>query len=210
MISPIDVRRSLIASLSTDMRAWAKTHKAEVDALVAAAVHTRYEADFAARTGFGVGDVQQMRGPGGLVVPNPDQPKSGFRYTLTRFMFATKRGFTPNAPMDALLREPVVWNQSRGGFINRSTALEYDLRVSWLRPDGQWQRGYPWVVGGDGKPVPGKRVEGYHAPDVPCDVRCVSATGPKCECSCGGDNHGIGSALSFIPMSAALDGREGT
>jgi hypothetical protein len=26
---------------------------------------------------------------------------------------------------------------------------------------------------------------------VPCDTRCTSAKGRKCECSCGGHNHGI-------------------
>lgn len=26
--------------------------------------------------------------------------------------------------------------------------------------------------------------------DTPCDARCTSATGHKCECSCGGRNHG--------------------
>ena len=26
----------------------------------------------------------------------------------------------------------------------------------------------------------------------PCDDRCTSARGPNCECSCGGENHGIG------------------
>jgi hypothetical protein len=25
---------------------------------------------------------------------------------------------------------------------------------------------------------------------VPCDARCISARGPKCECGCGGANHG--------------------
>lgn len=26
--------------------------------------------------------------------------------------------------------------------------------------------------------------------DTPCDERCTSATGHKCECACGGKNHG--------------------
>jgi hypothetical protein len=25
-----------------------------------------------------------------------------------------------------------------------------------------------------------------------CDARCLAATGPDCECSCGGENHGAG------------------
>lgn len=26
--------------------------------------------------------------------------------------------------------------------------------------------------------------------DHECDARCLAATGPACECSCGGENHG--------------------
>lgn len=34
-----------------------------------------------------------------------------------------------------------------------------------------------------------KRIEGYFS-DHKCDVRCTHAKGHKCECSCGGKNHG--------------------
>jgi hypothetical protein len=33
-----------------------------------------------------------------------------------------------------------------------------------------------------------------------CDARCLNATGFKCECSCGGKNHGAG---SFTCMAVA-------
>lgn len=33
-------------------------------------------------------------------------------------------------------------------------------------------------------------VEGRRNDAVPCDARCTSARGHKCECSCGGRNHG--------------------
>lgn len=36
-----------------------------------------------------------------------------------------------------------------------------------------------------------KRLDGRHSPDVPCTEKCVNATGPSCDCSCGGHNHGI-------------------
>lgn len=39
------------------------------------------------------------------------------------------------------------------------------------------------------KLVPYWDVDGHHN-DTPCDARCTSATGHKCECSCGGKNHG--------------------
>lgn len=32
----------------------------------------------------------------------------------------------------------------------------------------------------------------------PCDHRCVSATGPKCECQCGGENHGTGLLVQVL------------
>ena len=28
--------------------------------------------------------------------------------------------------------------------------------------------------------------------EVACNARCMGASGPSCECSCGGDNHGGG------------------
>jgi hypothetical protein len=33
-----------------------------------------------------------------------------------------------------------------------------------------------------------------------CDARCMGATGPNCECSCGGKNHGRGFVESFPLM----------
>jgi hypothetical protein len=26
--------------------------------------------------------------------------------------------------------------------------------------------------------------------DMPCGEKCISATGPSCDCACGGENHG--------------------
>lgn len=37
------------------------------------------------------------------------------------------------------------------------------------------------------KPVP---VKGVVSLDKSCDGRCMNATGPNCECSCAGTNHG--------------------
>ena len=31
-----------------------------------------------------------------------------------------------------------------------------------------------------------------------CDERCTSATGPSCECACGGENHGIGALVEVV------------
>lgn len=35
----------------------------------------------------------------------------------------------------------------------------------------------------------GKRVVGHHSEKV-CGAKCLGATGPSCDCSCGGRNHG--------------------
>ena len=36
-------------------------------------------------------------------------------------------------------------------------------------------------------------VEGRHSDKTQCGARCMGATGPSCECSCNGENHGVGS-----------------
>lgn len=37
-------------------------------------------------------------------------------------------------------------------------------------------------------------LNGTHNPEKGCDARCMNATGPNCDCSCGGANHGAGHA----------------
>jgi len=37
-----------------------------------------------------------------------------------------------------------------------------------------------------------QRIEGFKVDTVPCDSRCTEAKGHKCDCSCGGANHGKG------------------
>lgn len=40
-----------------------------------------------------------------------------------------------------------------------------------------------------GRPVSGDEIAGAPTSHK-CDARCINATGPLCECSCGGKNHG--------------------
>lgn len=67
--------------------------------------------------------------------------------------------------------------------------------VRGLRSDGfsKWI-GYPQT--GAGGPLPVERVVEYKANPSrhACDARCVNAQGKvmRCECSCGGKNHGKG------------------
>lgn len=37
-----------------------------------------------------------------------------------------------------------------------------------------------------------------------CDERCIHATGQKCSCSCGGENHGIG-GLGIVAAGRATN-----
>lgn len=40
-----------------------------------------------------------------------------------------------------------------------------------------------------------KRIDGKVSEVHICDARCLNATGPNCECSCGGANHGMNHSL---------------
>jgi len=35
-----------------------------------------------------------------------------------------------------------------------------------------------------------KRIEGVYNDGIKCNAKCMNATGPNCECSCAGENHG--------------------
>ena len=38
----------------------------------------------------------------------------------------------------------------------------------------------------------------------PCDERCTGARGPKCDCSCGGENHGSNLLVEFVTVAGAI------
>src|SRR5262245_49924333 len=44
--------------------------------------------------------------------------------------------------------------------------------------------------GGCGKAKFAHAVRGKYSAKHPCNARCLTSTGPQCECSCGGKNHG--------------------
>lgn len=61
-----------------------------------------------------------------------------------------------------------------------------------------WGRGGPWAAL-EGEPrcadhprlvLRWKMIHGTHNADKVCTERCMGATGPSCECECGGENHG--------------------
>lgn len=35
-----------------------------------------------------------------------------------------------------------------------------------------------------------KRIDGHYNEGIKCGAKCINATGPNCECQCGGENHG--------------------
>ena len=41
-------------------------------------------------------------------------------------------------------------------------------------------------------------VKGTFRPAHECDARCLSSVGGKCECACGGKNHGMGYAAAEV------------
>lgn len=43
---------------------------------------------------------------------------------------------------------------------------------------------------GCGKPRYLSLVQGVRRADIPCNAKCLASYGPRCECSCGGRNHG--------------------
>jgi len=49
-------------------------------------------------------------------------------------------------------------------------------------------------------------INGHYSAEHVCDSRCMNATGPNCECGCGGENHGRGYhvELAWKPENASL------
>lgn len=72
--------------------------------------------------------------------------------------------------------------------------------ITGLRVDGGWSRavGFSAVMG---REIPVDRMVDYKQFPTrhECDARCMNASGKimRCECSCGGKNHGLGGAVSF-------------
>jgi hypothetical protein len=86
------------------------------------------------------------------------------------------------------------------GMSNKDFSLAFP-GVKGLAYDGFSKRvGYPLT--GNGGPLPVERVIEYKSNPSKhvCDSRCVNAQGKimRCECSCGGVNHGKGAFTSLL------------
>lgn len=49
-----------------------------------------------------------------------------------------------------------------------------------------------------------RRLEQYAETVAACDERCVDATGPNCNCACGGENHGTGRVVELWRDAGAV------
>jgi hypothetical protein len=73
--------------------------------------------------------------------------------------------------------------------LTRSDRIKEVSRTSAAElPDGRKWRGIDCC----GAPVAMKQVKGIRNDEIKCDSRCTSSKGHRCECSCGGKNHGAG------------------
>lgn len=91
----------------------------------------------------------------------------------------------------------VVVDGTRGYYLGRSFSegtrrwylaeqiiLQTPIRSAWV----------PSLACSCGAPMDGHRVEGRLNTAIQCNARCMGATGPNCECSCAGQNHGAAHA----------------
>jgi hypothetical protein len=80
------------------------------------------------------------------------------------------------------------WNPTMG----REVRLP---EITWTDAHGTTTRGEQAPVSPCGtcrRPTSGRPIQGRCNLAHRCDVRCLYAKGPDCECSCGGKNHGAG------------------
>lgn len=128
-------------------------------------------------------------------VPGPEGYAPGTRQTsdrLVRFFFAAPSGCAPIPPIETVERRERVLAHVFDQYRGRRLRWEEQYRA-YLHRDGTWQEQNPRVTvdcNGAMLTIIGERLEGTVSYEVPCNEKCTSATGPKCECSCGGENHG--------------------
>ena len=151
--------------------------------------------------------------PEGLIVlTDPRDARSRWRYRYDRYFFKTPAGEPRVMPQEFL-----TWNsqhliEGRPDRWGYRPPPRWETRSwAWWDPNaaggrGMWNTNAVQVrhVGADGARswiLPGMRLDGHYAADVPCNAKCLNATGPHCECSCGGANHGAGVSMRWIPAA---------
>jgi len=78
-------------------------------------------------------------------------------------------------------------------FGSRRNALKFGEAVELALHGCHWS-GCFTVCAGCGERFQLRRLLGKVVADKACGGRCMSATGPSCECACGGANHGANHA----------------
>lgn len=146
--------------------------------------------------------INQMRKRGMTVIElDARGNEETVHYRLVRYFFRTP-----------------AWADERFGpveTIQRTAVGPSGKTVTLLCEDGEWRRTNRWdatprrIPSKGGVPVTsrviaGERLDGQLVTEVACNELCVGATGSKCECSCGGANHGTGATVTrFVPRSPA-------
>lgn len=87
--------------------------------------------------------------------------------------------FAPVAPPT----EPPLMGRCRAGHMHRYTATVWETLPGRMSAT--------MALCSHGIPVTVRAVR-VRVTSTRCDPRCTGATGPRCDCSCGGHNHGAG------------------
>lgn len=85
-----------------------------------------------------------------------------------------------------LLQQRQMWGDRCAAFLTPVGRVLVAVVGSWH--DGAW---HDCECGGR---IRLRKLDGKYNRDKRCSARCTNATGPSCECACGGANHGAGHA----------------
>lgn len=168
---------------------------------------------------FTAAQVREMRGDGLVVYGylgekkqggNPQERGTGPEYGDTRTVYKIERFFFPQRkgqphipPVEVLTRTLQVYGKKHSGkppftytkdtWLNQRDTeglVEVKAGAGWFKSYTPEAWAPPLPGGTEPRRVYGQRLEGHFSETVPCDARCTMAKGHKCECSCGGANHG--------------------
>ena len=168
-------------------------------------------------SGFTLLELDALRSGSGVVVPGhygrvgglpADAAGSDTKtvYRTRRYFYVTPKGAEPIPPVEVLTRVPMHYGKvwvTKGDPPQRVQVDGWRKAArEFLHPDGQWRmvppEGIAKYPNGLRRTVDPREMEGTVVLTVPCDARCTEARGHKCECSCGGANHGAGAQLSYL------------
>lgn len=127
----------------------------------------------------------------GEVVEVPGRSKTVTR--PVRFFFSVPKGAPRLDPVEVPGVIEYRWTKlGKPPFTRDGWQL---VREVYLQADGSYTpdpptREYEW--NGRVRTAVGERLDGHYRATVPCNAICTGSTGKRCDCSCGGVNHGTG------------------